>query len=86
MCVMKKYRDKKSGMRVVEVQDLSFLSDRNHRYGWIRRHYFNLRHKRACRKADIIITPDDQTAFDVSRYYFIPKSRITIRHSQESPR
>lgn len=75
---MKKYRDKLSGKRIVEVRDLSFLRERQHRYGWIRRHYHSFRYKRACRRADVIVVPDDQTAFDVSRYYFIPKSKIRV--------
>ena len=52
---MKKYRDHRTGMKVVEVSDLSFLRDRNHRYGWFRRHYKHHRLRRALKKAGKVI-------------------------------
>ncbi len=74
-----KYRDYRSEKRVVEVHDLSFLSDRNHHYGWFRRHYRHHKLRRALRKAKAIIASDPVVARDLTRYYFIPKDRITLK-------
>ena len=70
---MKKYKDKKSGKRVVEVGDLSFISDRNHGYGWLRLHLKHHRLRRALKRADKVIAADQQSAKDVVKYYFDPK-------------
>lgn len=64
---------------MVEVNDLSFIKDRDHRYGWVKRHYRHFRLRRALRKAKSIVAADPDVAFDISRYYFIPKERITVR-------
>jgi len=73
---MKQYRDG-TGEKIAVVEDLSFLSDREH-FNWIQIHYRNLRHRRACRRADIIFAADDKVALDIVKYYFIPKDRIRI--------
>lgn len=80
---MKKYTDYKAKKRVVEVHDLSFLSDRNHRYGWVRRHYRHFRLRRALKKAKVIIASDPKVAVEITRYYFIPKDRIIISPSDK---
>lgn len=80
--MMKRSSDYNTRKRVVMVHDLSFLSDRNHRYGWIRRHYKHFRLRRALRKAKEIIAADPKVATEITRYYFIPKSRINVRQSQ----
>lgn len=80
--MMKRSSDYNTRKRVVMVHDLSFLSDRKHRYGWIRRHYKHFRLRRALRKAKEIIAADPKVATDITRYYFIPKSRINVRQSQ----
>ncbi len=74
-----KNRDYKSKKRVVEVHDLSFLSDRNHRYGWFKRHYRHHRLRYALKKARSIIASNPEVAKALTRYYFIPHDRITIR-------
>lgn len=76
---MKKYRDIE-GKRVVEVSDLSYLTDRNHRYNWFQRHFHHHRLRRALKKASRVIAADKSVAQDVHRFYFIPHERITIRH------
>ena len=76
---MKKYIDMSTGQNVVEVDSLSYLSDRDHHYNWFQRHYHHHRLRIALKKADIVIVNDSQTAFDVVRYYFIPKEKIVIR-------
>lgn len=75
---MKKYTDKE-GRKVIEVEDLSYLTDRDHHYNWFQRHYHHHRLRLALKKADIVIVPDQNTATDVRRFYFIPKDKIIIR-------
>lgn len=78
---IRKYKDKKTGKRIVEVNDLSFLMERNHRYNWLQRHYYHRRFKRAFKKADELVALDKDLAFDLMRYYFIPKYKITIKNN-----
>jgi hypothetical protein len=78
---MKKYTDSE-GKTVVETEELSFLTDHAHRYGWLRRHYKHFRLRRALKKAKAIIAADPQVAFGIRHYYFIPKDRITVRQIQ----
>lgn len=75
---MKKYRDIE-GKRVVEVSDLSYLTDRNHRYNWLQRHYHHHRLRRALKKASKIIAADKTVAYDIHRFYFIPINRISLK-------
>ena len=75
---MKKYRDEE-GRRVVEVSDLSYLTDRNHRYNWFQRHYHHHRLRRALKKASKIIAADKTVAYDIHRFYFIPINRIFLK-------
>ncbi len=74
-----KNRDYQSRKKVVEVHDLSFLSDRNHRYGWLKRHYRHHLLRRALKKSRVIIASNPDVAKDLTRYYFIPKNRIIVR-------
>ena len=76
---MAKHSDYRISKRVVEVEDLSFLSDRNHRYGWFRRHYRHHRLRRALKKAEKIDASNPKTATDLVRYYFISKERIILK-------
>lgn len=69
--------------RLIEVNDLSFLSDRDHRYGWIRRHYKHHRLRRALKKQKAVIALNPEVAYDLRRFYFLPKERITLRQNQE---
>lgn len=75
---MKIYKEKRTGKKIVEVSDLSFLKDRNHSWGWIRRHYNHFRLKIALKRADRIYVPSYDLAVDLVRYYFIPKDKIAI--------
>lgn len=75
----RRHNDYRISKRVVEVDDLSFLSDRDHRYGWLRRHYRHHRLRRALKKAEKITASNPKVATDLVRYYFIPKDRITIK-------
>ena len=77
MIRLKKYRNKKTGQRVIELEDLSFLFDRN-RFNWLSRHFYNYRCKKACRKADKILVPNEQLAYEVTKYYFVPKYKIYL--------
>lgn len=78
---MKKVKDYKSSKRVVEVNDLSFLRERNHRYGWVKRHYKHFRLRRALRRARAVVAADPDVAFEIRHYYFIPQERITVRQN-----
>ena len=75
---MKAYRDEHTGKFVVEVGDISYLKERNHKYNWFQVHWNHHRLRYYLKKADVIIVKDAETAFDVFRYYFIPKDRITV--------
>ena len=77
--MMKTIKDYRTSKRRVEVVDLSFLSDRDHRYGWLRRHYKHYRLRRALKKAKEIIAHDPKVATEITKYYFIPKDRISVR-------
>lgn len=77
---MKKYTDYTINRRLIEVNDLSFLSDRNHHYGWFRRHYRHHKLRMALKKADKVMAKDKSVATDLVRYYFVPKEKITIIH------
>lgn len=77
--IVKKNKEYKITGKVVEVNDLSFISDRVHRYGWFRRHYKHHRLRRALRRADHVIAGSPKLAVDVVRYYFVPKDKITVR-------
>jgi hypothetical protein len=76
---MKKYKDKNTGVKVLEVSDLSFLRERDHRYGWFRRHYKHLRIRRALKKAGKVIAADSVVAADIVKYYRVPKDRIDLK-------
>lgn len=75
---MKKYTDNE-GNKVVEVDDLSFLSDREHYYNWFQTHYHHLILRTALRKADVIIAADQKIAEELIRYYPISRNKIRIR-------
>lgn len=77
---MRKYKDKRTGRRVVEVVDISYLSDRNHPYNWFQRHYHHHRLRRALKRADVVIASDRKVAIDIVRYYFVPKDKISIKN------
>ena len=79
---MKRVKDYKSSKRVVEVNDLSFLREWNHRYGWVRRHYKHFRLRRALKRAKGIIAADPEVAAEIRRYYFVSKDKITVRQNQ----
>ena len=69
---------KQNGKRVVEIDDLSFISNRNHKLGWLGLHLTDFRIKFALRRADKVIVPNETVAWDVFRYYFFPKDRIFL--------
>ena len=75
---MRFYREKGTGRRIVEVDDLSFLKDRNHRWGWLRRHFNHFRLKFALMRADRVYVPSCEVAVDLVRYYFFPKDKIAV--------
>ena len=74
---MKKYKDSQ-GRRIVEVDDLSYLGDRNHGYTWFQLHKKHHTTGWAVRKADVVIVPDETVAKDVVKYYLVPKEKVVI--------
>ena len=72
------YKDE-SGNKVVEVRDLSFLTERNHRYNWLQRHFHHHRLRIKVKKANQIIASSDKVATDIHRFYFIPYDRISVK-------
>ena len=81
---MKKYTEAQTGKKVVEIYDLSFLKEKEHPYGWLRRHFLHFRMKFMLKRADIIYVQDATTGIDLVRYYFIPKDKIAINSEIKS--
>lgn len=79
---LKRYTDAQTGKTTLEVDELDFLKNPKHRYGWIKRHFLNIWLKWALRHSDTIIAGDATTAFDIHRFYYIPSDRITVRASK----
>lgn len=77
--MMIKYKDKATGKRIVEVKDLSYLSDRNHPYNWLQRHFHHHRLRISLKKADIVIAYNETVATDLVRYYFLSKDKIVLK-------
>ena len=78
MKIMRRYTDSETGETVVEVTDLNFLKNPSHPFGWFRRHFLHHWLKWALRHSDRIVAADEETAFDIHRFYFIPRERIRI--------
>ena len=62
----------------MEVDSLAFLYER-YGYSWLKRHIMNRRHKRALKRADVITAPDAEVAYEIEKYYFIPKETVHIK-------
>ena len=77
------YRDE-AGNRVVEVRDLSFLTERDHKYNWLQRHFYHHRLRIKVKKAKTIIAASGKVATDIHRFYFIPYDRISVKHLPQS--
>ncbi len=75
---MRKYKDRKTGKITMEVRDLSFLKEKDHPYGWFKRHLLHFRLKIALQRVDIIYVGDTTTGIDLVRYYFVPKDKIAV--------
>ena len=79
---LRRYKDSQTGKTTLEIDELDFLKNPEHRYGWIKRHYLNQWLKWALENSDVIIAGDPTTAFDIHRFYYIPSERITVQTSQ----
>ena len=75
---MRKYIDE-DGRRVVEIDDLTFISDRDYPYNWFQRHFHHHRIRLALKRVDIVIAASPEVAIDLARYYFVPKDKIVVR-------
>ena len=81
---MKKYTEADTGKRIVEVYDLSFISDRVHPYGWLKRHFLHFRFKFSVCRAVRIYANDTTIGVDLVRYYFVPKEKIVVNTNLKS--
>lgn len=70
-------RKAKGTRSIVTIHDLIFLFF-PHTYSWIDRHFYNIRFRSACMRADRIVAVSNCTAKDIVKYYFIPKQKISI--------
>lgn len=78
---IKIYKDRLTGTKVLEIYDLSFISDRNHSLGWFGLHYRHLRIKFLLKWADKVLVPDYSVAVDIMKYYFYPGKNIVVDRS-----
>lgn len=69
---------KKYSRKTVYVDDLTFLGDRTADCTWIQRHFRHHRLKLKLKKADSVVAGNARTADDLVRYYFVPRSKITV--------
>ena len=76
---MKHIIRKNKRQRVVSVEDLSFLRDRNHRYNWFQRHFVHHRLRLKLKKAKTVYAADERVATDLVKYYFVSKDKIVLR-------
>ena len=71
-------KNKKSGCKIVYVDDLTFLGDRTADCTWLQRHFRHHRLRLRLKKADSVVAGNARTADDLVRYYFIPRDKITV--------
>ena len=76
---LRRYSDPKTGKTTIEVDELNFLKNPAHPYGWLKRHLLNQWLKWALEHSDVIIASDQTTAFDIHRFYYIPSDRISVK-------
>ena len=76
--VIKIYKDIKTGHKIVQIRDLSYISDRNHTLGWFRLHLRHFTIKILLKWADNVHVPDFSVAMDLVKYYFYPRTKIIL--------
>lgn len=76
--IVRIFRHHKSQCRTAEIYDLSFISNRNNRYGWLGLHYRHFYIKAVLVWAQKIYVPDFTVAMDLIKYYFCPKEKIVV--------
>ena len=79
---LRRYVDPSDGKVVLEIDDLEFRKNPEHRYCWFKRHFLSHWLKWALNHSDVILAGDQTTAFDIHRFYYIPIARITVRSNQ----
>lgn len=80
--IIRRYTDSQTGKITLEVDDLDFLKNPSHHYGWFKRHFLSHWLKWALCNSDIIIAGNKTTAFDIHRFYYIPAEHITIKNRE----
>lgn len=68
----------------VTVHDLIFLFY-PYSYSWLERHRLNIIYRSSCRNADRVIAVSECTSRDIVKYYFIPKSKISVAYQGCDP-
>lgn len=79
---LRRYVDPSDGKVILEIDDLEFLKNPDHHYGWFKRHFLSHWLKWALNHSDVILAGDQTTAFDIHRFYYIPIARITVRSNE----
>ena len=74
---------KENNIRIVEIDDLSFISNREHKLGWLGLHMRHFRIKYQLSRADKVLVPSADVAADVAKYYFFPKDSIFVNGCSE---
>ena len=72
------YRKSNGGERVLEIHSLDFISDRNHKYGWLGLHFRHFRIKLLLKWTDKVYVPSCDVAVDLVKYYFYPRENIVV--------
>jgi hypothetical protein len=75
---IKIYKDPRTGSRIVEIYDLSYIGNRNHEFGWFGLHFRHFRIKILLKWADKVYVPDYQVAVDLVKYYFYSRENIVV--------
>ena len=75
---IKIYKDPRTGSRIVEIYDLSYIDNRNHEFGWFGLHFRHFRTHLLLKWADKVYVPDCDVAIDLVRYYFYPRQNIVV--------
>ena len=72
---MRRYVDRTTGERILEVSDLSFLKEREHPYGWFKRHRLHIAIHMALRWADKVMASDEETAMTLQDFILFLKKQ-----------
>ena len=75
---IKIYRNPKEGTKVLEIYSLDFISDRDHKLGWLGLHFRHFRIKLLLKWSDKVYVPSYDVAMDLVKYYFYSRDNIVV--------